>query len=73
MITDDKRRLVNKAKNSAMKSAMKKVMDAETPEAAAAALPNAVKMVDKCAKHNIIHDRAAARHKSRLDRHVAGN
>ena len=48
-------------------------MSAETPEAAAAALPNAVKMVDKCAKHKIIHGKAAARRKSKLDRHVAGS
>jgi small subunit ribosomal protein S20 len=72
VITDDRRRLANKAKNSAMKSAIKKVMEAESKETAAAALPNAVKMIDKCAKHNIIHANAAARRKSNLDRHIAG-
>ncbi|HJM57545.1 MAG: 30S ribosomal protein S20 [Planctomycetota bacterium] len=71
VITDDRRRLANKAKNSAMKSAIKKVVDADTKEAAAAALPAAVKMIDKCAKHNIIHANGAARRKSSLDRHIA--
>jgi small subunit ribosomal protein S20 len=71
VLTDDRRRLANKAKNSAMKSAIKKVMDAETKDAATAALPNAVKMIDRCAKHNIVHANAAARRKSNLDRHIA--
>jgi small subunit ribosomal protein S20 len=71
VITDDRRRAANKAKNSAMKSAIKKVVDADTKEAATAALPNAVKMIDKCAKHNIIHANGAARRKSSLDRHIA--
>ena len=71
VITDDRRRLANKAKNSAMKSATKKVMDADSKEAAEAALPNAMKMIDKCAKHNIIHANGAARRKSSLDRHIA--
>jgi small subunit ribosomal protein S20 len=71
VLTDDRRRLANKAKNTAMKSAIKKVEDAETKEAATAALPNAVKMIDKCVKHNIIHANAAARRKSNLDQHVA--
>ena len=68
MVTDDARRLANKAKTSTMRTAMKKVLQAETPEAAKAALPAAMKAVDKCAKHNIIHDHAAARHKARMAR-----
>ena len=54
-----------------MKTAVKKVMQAETPEAAAAALPEAVKRVDKAAKRNIIHANAAARKKSQLARAAA--
>jgi small subunit ribosomal protein S20 len=72
VITDARRRLANKAKNSAMKSAIKKVVNAETTEAATAAVPHAVKMIDRCAKHNIIHANAAARRKGNLDRHIAG-
>jgi small subunit ribosomal protein S20 len=51
-----------------MKTAMKKVLDAENTESAQAALPNAMKMVDKAAKKNIIHANAAARNRSRLTR-----
>ena len=68
---DERRRVHNKAISSAMKTAVKKVMQAETPEAAAAALPEAVKRVDKAAKRNIIHANAAARKKSQLARAAA--
>ncbi len=71
VITDDRRRLANKAKNSVMKTAVKKVINAETAEEAKAALPGAVKAIDKCAKHNIIHANAAARRKSSLAKNVA--
>ena len=40
--------------------------------AAQAALPTAVKRIDKAAKHNIIHPNNAARKKQRLSRHIAG-
>ena len=36
-----------------------------------AAMPNAMKRIDKAAKANIIHDNAAARYKSRLARNAA--
>ncbi len=72
VLTDDRRRLANKAKNSAMKSATKKVMDVDSKEAAEAALSNAMKMIDTGAKHNIIHANSAARRKSNLDRHITG-
>ena len=68
MRTDAVRRVANKAVSSAMKTAMKKVLDAENTESAQAALPNAMKMVDKAAKKNIIHANAAARNRSRLTR-----
>jgi small subunit ribosomal protein S20 len=68
MLTDERRRTANKAVSSSMKTAMKNVLNAETPEAAQAALPTAMKMVDKAAKKNIIHANAAARSKSRLTR-----
>lgn len=72
MRTDDKARLANKTKQSAMKTAVKKVMGAASADKANAALPEAVKRIDKCAKHNIIHANAAARKKSQLSKHVAG-
>lgn len=70
MITDDARRMRNKTVRSAMRTAVKKVLQAQTAEDAAKALPAAMKGVDKAAKKNIIHDNAAARKKSQLQRHV---
>jgi len=63
---DDERRLANKSVRSSMRSAVKKVMDAESNDDAQAALPEAFKRVDKAAKKKIIHGNAAARVKSRL-------
>ena len=65
---DEERRISNKAVQSTMRSAVKKVLQAENPEAAQAALPEAMKRVDKAAKINVIHDNAAARMKSRLSK-----
>lgn len=72
MITDDDRRLRNKTVRSAMRTAVKSVLSAESAEVATKALPLAVKRVDKAAKKNIIHENAAARKKSQLARHIAG-
>lgn len=72
LVQDDRRRLANKAKRSQMRSAMKKVLLAEDAETAKAALPLAIKKIDKAAKVNIIHANNAARKKARLARHVAG-
>lgn len=70
MDQDEVRRIANKAKSSAMRTAVKKVVQAESADAAKAALPGAMKAVDKCAKHNIIHANAAARKKAQLNRAV---
>lgn len=71
MRQDEERRIKNKTVRSAMRSAVKKVLAAESDEAASQALPEAIKRVDKAAKKNIIHANAAARYKSRLHRVVA--
>ena len=68
MRQDEKRRAHNKAIKSSMRSSMKKVLTADSPEAAAEALPNAMKRVDKAAKRHVIHENAAARYKSRLSK-----
>jgi small subunit ribosomal protein S20 len=68
---DEERRLHNKAIKTAMRTAVKKVLTAESAEDANAAMPAAMKRVDKAAKRNIIHENAAARTKSRLARHAA--
>jgi len=72
MAQDAKAQLANKVKRSAMKTAVKKVMEAQDAESAQAAMPEAVKRIDKCAKKNIIHDNAAARKKAQLAKHVSG-
>lgn len=72
MKTDDDRRMRNKVVRSSMRTAVKKVLQAENAEDAKAAMPTAMKRVDKAAKKNIIHDNAAARKKSQLQRHIDG-
>ena len=68
---DEKKRQLNKTKKTAMRSAIKKVLAADSAEAAEAALPLAIKRIDKAAKAAVIHDNAAARYKARLARNVA--
>jgi len=51
-----------------MRSAVKRVLNAESSDAAKAALPEAMKRVDKAAKNNLIHANAAARVKSQISR-----
>ena len=62
------RRKENKIVRTAMRSAIRNVIEAESTEAASAALPSAMKRIDKATKQNIIHENAAARQKSRLSR-----
>ena len=56
---------------SAMRSAVKKVLEAKTAEEANQNLPHAMKRIDKAAKTNIIHNNAAARYKARMARTMA--
>ena len=65
---DELRRTQNKSITSAMRTAVKRVLQAESPEAARKALPDAMKKVDKAAKKNLIHANAAARVKGQLSR-----
>lgn len=67
----EKRRLANKASRSSMRTAVRKVLAADGKEAAEAALPTAMKRIDKAAKKNVIHANAAARAKSRLAKAAA--
>ena len=69
--TNEKARQANKRDRSAMKSSVRKVLAAPTPEAGRASLPDAMKKVDKAAKKRVIHPNAAARMKSRLARNLA--
>jgi len=69
---NETRRQENKIVRSAMRGAIRKVSEADTAEAAEAAVPSAMKRIDKAAKHNIIHKNTAARYKSRVARIVKG-
>jgi small subunit ribosomal protein S20 len=61
----------NKQKRSTMKSALKTVAKADSPERALATAALAMKRVDKAAKSGVIHKNAAARLKSRIARQAA--
>lgn len=68
---NEKRRQENKVARSAMRSAIRKVTDAENGEAATAAIPMAMSRIDRAAKKNIIHSNTAARYKNRVARVAA--
>ena len=68
----DTRRQANKVVRSSMRSAMKSVLKADSSDAAKAALPMAIKRIDKAAKKHIIHANAAARLKSQVSRAANG-
>ena len=69
--TNERARVANKATRSAMKSAVKNVTVAKTPEERAARLADAMKKVDKSAKRSVIHKNTAARIKSRMAKALA--
>ena len=71
VVTDERKRAANKIMRTNMRSAVKKVLSAESADEAKTLLPEAMKRIDKCAKKNIIHDNAAARTKSRLARSIS--
>jgi small subunit ribosomal protein S20 len=66
MRQNEERRARNKSDRTAMKTAVKKVLQAGTSEEARTRLPEAMKRVDKAAKKNVIHKNTAARIKSRI-------
>ena len=70
---NEKQRLLNKALASRMRTEVKRVLrhvEAGDTEAARAALPQAMRFVDKAAKRHVIHENTAARKKSRLHRAI---
>lgn len=68
---NEKRRQANKVVRSSMRTAIKQVLQADSPEKANEKLPSAMKEIDKAAKRNILHPNAASRQKSRLHRAIA--
>lgn len=65
------RRQHNRSQRSRIKTALKKVMQADSRESGAAALREASRLLDRLATRHIIHRNKAARKKSQLARHVA--
>jgi small subunit ribosomal protein S20 len=61
----------NRTHRSALRTALKKVRSATGAEAAKA-YAEAVKLLDRAGRKNIVHRNAAARQKSRLAKLVAG-
>ncbi len=71
--SNEKQRLHNKAINSSMRSEMKRVLtavDAGDKAGAEAALPIAMRKIDKAAKTNVVHSNNASRKKSLLMRAI---
>ena len=70
---DEKKRLHNRAQKSAMRTEIKKVLnavEAGDKEAAASALRSATSLIDRAGQKNLIHKRQAARRVSRLNAKV---
>jgi small subunit ribosomal protein S20 len=70
---NEKRRLRNKAKASAVKTQSKRILAADEAGQPVdpAALRNALAQIDKAAKARVLHKNTAARRKSRLMRAAA--
>ncbi len=66
----EKQRQINRTYHSKLKTAMKKVLDAENKDTAAAELNDAYSIVDKLVKKGIIPKNRGAHKKSRLMRFV---
>lgn len=67
----ERRRDRNRAQRSRMKTALKRVMNAETPDEAVAAYRETAALLDRFASRRLIHRNKARRKKSQLARRVA--
>jgi len=56
----------NRAQRSALRTALKRVRDAKTADAATKAYTAAVRLLDRAARKGLVHRNNAARHKSQL-------
>jgi small subunit ribosomal protein S20 len=65
--TGKKANLVNRANKSRVKTAIRRVVEAESPETAQVALRAAVSVLDKSVKTGLIHKNKASNQKSRLN------
>ena len=69
-----KRRENNREMRSALRTAIKNIraaIDAKDAEAVKKQWPETVSLIDRMAAKGVIHDNAAARHKSRLQARIA--
>jgi small subunit ribosomal protein S20 len=60
----------NKVQRSALRTALKRVRQAESADAAGKALAIASRLLDRAARKGLVHPNNAARHKSRLAKYV---
>lgn len=60
----------NKVQRSALRTALKRVRQADTAEGAVQALAAASRLLDRAARKGLVHANNAARHKSRLAKYV---
>lgn len=65
------RRLRNRYKHSTMRTALRKIRATNSKEEATEMLPKVFSLIDRTAKHNIIHKNKAANLKSGVSRMVA--
>ena len=66
-----RRRHRNRHYRTRLRTALKKVRQATSPDTARAALTEAEGLLDRLTRKGVIHRHAAARHKSRLHAHVS--
>lgn len=62
----------NRPRRAQLRTAVKKVRAAATKEEAQKALAEAIRLLDRAGRKNLIHKKTANRTKSRLTRSVAG-
>ncbi|MDR2693662.1 MAG: 30S ribosomal protein S20 [Chitinispirillales bacterium] len=65
--TSKKANVVNRAGKSRVKTAIRRVVEATTPDGAQSALREAVSVLDKSVKTGLIHKNKASNQKSRLN------
>ena len=67
----EKTRLRNKGTRSSLRTSLKKILATNSKEEAEALINSTQSVIDKTARKGVIHRNAAARYKSRVQRHVA--
>jgi small subunit ribosomal protein S20 len=70
---NERRRDINRGNRTRLRTAVKKLrraLNGGDAKAVSAMLPDTVSQIDKAVQKGVLHRNAAARHKSRLTRHV---